>query len=323
MFKRRYKVSRDPEEYKKWWKDTAGNKQELYEARQRCEIVYLAPEKNPRFSAEEIIQEAKIYTVHSQKELEEFTNGMLRRYVIWIDTGSAGLVDKEWLYKKTVEEKLPVALIGYSNTIYAFRDILQIYRYMHGPSIPEEEKRDGFCVYRFFDEVKTEDSLTINALSRSFPGEPVLRDVMNISRKINGSWQLLKYSDGYSPEQKAQYYYWALRSDPKDKTAENSLISLLPEISWDVLYNADTDDLFNIMTWFKERSIKEDGDSALISFMKSRSGLDGAYAEGYLSYMADILETNPQRLSRTRLPDLNAESMIPISIIFIIVAVPP
>ena len=291
--------NRNPDEYKKWWKETGEKKQELYMARQRCEIVYLVPEKNPRLPAEETKQESKIYTVHSQKEMEEFTDGLLRRYVIWVDIGAAGLVDKEWLYRKTVEDKLPVALIGCGNTIYAFRDILQLYRNMHGPKIPENEKKmDGFCVYRFFDEVKTENSLTINALSRSFPGKPVLMDVMDISRKILDSPQLLKYSDGYSPEQKVQYYYWALRSDPKDKKAEDSLISLLPQVSWTVLYTADIDDIFNIMAWFRDKSLKEGNNSALISFMKSHSGLDGVSAEGYFAYMAEILESNPQRFVR-------------------------
>ena len=140
--------SRNPEEYKKWWKDTIdAKKQELYEARQRCEIVYLAPEKNPRLPAEETKQEAKIYTVHTQKELEEYTNGLLRRYVLWVDIGTAGLVDKEWLYNKTVEDKLPVALIGCGNTIYAFRDILQLYKNMHGPKIPVFNHSEAFIVY--------------------------------------------------------------------------------------------------------------------------------------------------------------------------------
>jgi hypothetical protein len=286
-------VNRNPEEYKKWWKETGLKNQEFFEARQRCEIVYLSPEKNPRLSVEETTQETKIYTVHSQKELEESTDGLQRRYVIWIDMGAAGLADKEWLYGKTVDDKIPVIFIGCSNTITAFRDILQLYRSMHGPKIPEEVKNiDGFCVYRFFEEVKTENSLTINALSRGFPGKPVLKDVMNISRKINDGRQLLKYSDGFSPEQKAQYYYWALRSDPKDKKAESGLISILPQISWTILSNDDMDDPFNIMLWFKEQSVKG-SDSALISLMKSRSGLDGAPAEGYFAYIADVLESNP------------------------------
>jgi hypothetical protein len=164
---------------------------------------------------------------------------------------------------------------------------------MHGPKIPEDSKKaEGFCVYRFFEEARTENSVSINAINRGFPGKPDLRDVMNISRKISDSWQLFKYSGSFSPEQKAQHYYLLLRSDPGDRKAEARLIELLPEIAWSTLLNEDSDDLFNIMNWFKDQSVGGN-DKAMLSLLKSRSGIDGAPAEGYFDNLAEILDKNP------------------------------
>jgi hypothetical protein len=300
---------KDPESYKQWWKEI---KEQglvgLYTARQDCTAVYYT--RGESLSRE--VTPDPCYTVHSMKELLIFTDGLSRRICLWIDKSALVDLDKDWLYQKAVKERYPVLMTGCGNSLYAFRDLLGLYPEIHGPAIPREQKnKDGFSAFLYQNEIRTESSLTIRSICTDFPSPYTAADVLKVTKILLDGGNLFQYRNDMPPEEKVLHYYWWLKSDPEYEPAKSSLIQYLPLSDWQLLYNMDMDAVFEILEWLY-REARSGDDQVLLSFLKSRTGLDAAPAEGYFSRLADLLQHNPARFVQNlaQLPDEDVKDIV-------------
>ena len=113
----------------------------------RVTAVYLESTSSPQLDASDLARHPQVVVVRSQSELESrLTSGQ----AIWIDKGAAASLDTGRLHKLTWGKVLPVALIGYNDSLYAFRESLPI-AHLHGPSVQLEPRSSGtgpFAVYK-------------------------------------------------------------------------------------------------------------------------------------------------------------------------------
>jgi len=178
-------TNREAEWYKTEWEDYWKGK-----INEGNTFIYLRSPDNSEIELLEVKRYSgtiptMIYTVYDREELETVISLIEDKACIWIDSKAAEVVDKDWLYIKAVEEKFPVILIGHGNALYSFRDLLSVCRYMHGPKILGEEiQKNGFSVYLFLNMEQQENSLTVNAILRGFPGTPDIREIVSISNKL-------------------------------------------------------------------------------------------------------------------------------------------
>ncbi len=94
--------------------------------------VYLAPSTGAQLTPDDLRAHPEVIVVHDQAGLEAAAQG---RTAIWIDKASvdravdkasAGTVDMDWLRTQYFERHDPIVLVGYGNSLYAFREVLEI-----------------------------------------------------------------------------------------------------------------------------------------------------------------------------------------------------
>lgn len=106
--------------------------------------VYLTPATGGELSAADLKAHPNVVVVHDQAELESAVQGVT---AIWIDRGAVPSVDFAWL-KARVDDRYPIALIGYSSALYSFREALNLGT-IHGPYVDwaKEKITPGFSVW--------------------------------------------------------------------------------------------------------------------------------------------------------------------------------
>ncbi len=107
------------------------------------EAIYLAPESGGQFTKEELSKYPEVIKVTSSNDLKK---SVTKNTAIWIDKDSINLIDIKWLQKEA-QDKIPIALIGYNNALYSFRDTFNLFG-IQGPYVDwtQQKLEPGFSV---------------------------------------------------------------------------------------------------------------------------------------------------------------------------------
>jgi len=85
----------------------------------------------------------EIILVKSFNELEQYSH---QKVALWIDKGAVSLMQQDWL-NTAPQAYYPIVLIGYSDTLYSFRDLLGLCCFA-GPAPGENDQKlkSGFSI---------------------------------------------------------------------------------------------------------------------------------------------------------------------------------
>lgn len=130
-----------------------------------------------RLSETELKLHPEVLVIHTQKDLE---NAARNKLAIWIDKDSVNAADKEWLMSEP-QRRYPVAIVGYNNAVYSFRDSLNI-TLMHGPYVDWSKVKlePGFSVYMIREESSNSRSLYL----RGYENEPTVQGILDITNQL-------------------------------------------------------------------------------------------------------------------------------------------
>ena len=147
------------------------------EKRIELRAVYLVQEMGGRLSETEIKLHPEVLVVHTQKDLE---NAARNKLAIWIDKDSVNTADKKWLMSEP-QRRYPVAIVGYNNAVYSFRDLLNI-TLMHGPYVDWSKVKlePGFSVYMIREDSSNSRSLYL----RGYENEPTVQGILDITNQL-------------------------------------------------------------------------------------------------------------------------------------------
>jgi hypothetical protein len=145
----------------------------------RVTAVYLESTSSPQLDAEDLARHPQVIAVRSQSELESrLSSGQ----AIWIDKGAAASLDTGRLHELTWGKVVPIALIGYNNSLYAFRESLPIAG-IRGPWVDWSRLRlePGFAVYSFRRFVHPGE---VESYMRGYDGTPTVEAVLAATEPI-------------------------------------------------------------------------------------------------------------------------------------------
>jgi hypothetical protein len=139
--------------------------------------AYLAS-PDPLIEPEALSQCPEVCRVRTLEELQIVAADPV---AIWIDIGSADLVDTEWL-QQPPQRYYPLVLVGYGTALYAFRDFLGLS--IGGPAVEwgEEPPTPGFSVWMIEEE--TGDSQ--RAILRGYEETIEVGRILELSRDLLG-----------------------------------------------------------------------------------------------------------------------------------------
>ncbi|MBU4555768.1 MAG: hypothetical protein KJ747_02715 [Actinobacteria bacterium] len=107
--------------------------------------VYFAPASGKSLTDADLDSHPSVVVARDQASLESLVT---TRVAIWIDKGVVSSVDVSWLRERADRERCPVAVIGYNDALYSFRETLPIVG-IHGPWVDWDQKQlePGFSVW--------------------------------------------------------------------------------------------------------------------------------------------------------------------------------
>jgi hypothetical protein len=136
--------------------------------------VYLTPATGGELSAADLAAHPNIVVVHDQAELESAVQSAT---AIWIDRGAVPSLDLAWLRERVVD-RYPIALIGYGDALYAFRETLEFGR-IRGPYVDWAKKTitPGFSVWM----TRRLDENGVEAYMNGFAETPTVGRVLAVT----------------------------------------------------------------------------------------------------------------------------------------------
>jgi len=147
------------------------------EKKVEVKAVYLVAEKGGSLSETELKLHPEVVTVHTQKDLE---NAAGKKVAIWIDKDSVDVADKGWL-RSEPQRHYPVAIVGYNNALYSFRDRSGI-AIMRGPHVDWSKVKlePGFSVYMVREETSNSRSLFL----KGYDKVPTVQEIIDITNQL-------------------------------------------------------------------------------------------------------------------------------------------
>ena len=137
--------------------------------------VYLAPLGDAQLSQVDLNRHPEVRVVHDFAALR---SSAASGQAILVDKESVDGIDDTWLRDFSRHTRVPVALIGYNDPIYAFRETLPIVG-IHGPHIDWNARRlaPGFAVWR----VRTATSAGTSGYLKAFDQTPTVDAVLEVT----------------------------------------------------------------------------------------------------------------------------------------------
>ena len=137
--------------------------------------IYLAPKSGGQLTKEDIDKYPEVVSVTSFNELKKLVS---KNTAIWIDKDSVDLVKADWIQKES-ESKIPIALIGYNNALYSFREKFSLFR-IKDPYVDwsKQKLEPGFSIAMLKEETNT-------SISSFIKGYDITPDTKQILSKTN------------------------------------------------------------------------------------------------------------------------------------------
>ncbi len=112
---------------------------------------------------------------------DEFRQRSGRKVALWIDKNAVRLVDIAWL-RTSPQKWYPIALVGYCNSLYAFRETLPAFGLISGPYVDwtKHAIEPGFSA----GILLVEREHRRGHWSRGYPGKPTVEAVLKITNAL-------------------------------------------------------------------------------------------------------------------------------------------
>ena len=137
-------------------------------------VAYLVQEEG-QLPRTELDKHPEILVTHS---FEEFQKAARQRISLWIDKNAIQLVEEGWL-DKMPQASYPIVLVGTSDTLYSFRDLLGLCCFQ-GPGIYPDADAPGFSVI----ERKSGRPVATIIMLQGFKQTPTVDDILKISNDL-------------------------------------------------------------------------------------------------------------------------------------------
>lgn len=131
--------------------------------------IYLVQE-NGQLSQEDLQAHPQVIVTDP---FDEFKRLAEKQTALWIDINSAELVDRDWLNQKP-QRFYPIALIGLSDALCAFRDTLGGFGIIEGPYADCSSPSPGFSVWM----PEEEKSSGASAFMKGYEQVPTVQDIL-------------------------------------------------------------------------------------------------------------------------------------------------
>ena len=113
------------------------------------------------------------------KDFERFKHLARNKTALWIDINAVGLLDKDWLNQRP-QRFYPIALIGTSNALCAFRDTLGGFNIIEGPYADCSSPPPGFSIWRLEKDTEAGSS----AFMRGYEQTPTVEDILERTNSL-------------------------------------------------------------------------------------------------------------------------------------------
>lgn len=147
----------------------------------KVRAIYLTPEKGGQLSETELQKHPEVLLVHNSGKLQAAVKEIAqkRHVAIWVDKDSLDQVDTRWLWSEP-QCYFPIAVIGYNNSLYAFRDRLGFL--MHGPYVDwnKQQLEPGFSVLMVEKQTPTSRSVAMPAYSE----KPTVDKIIKVTNDL-------------------------------------------------------------------------------------------------------------------------------------------
>lgn len=115
--------------------------------------------------------------------LKEFQAAVQAKVALWIDKNAVDLVnaDPGWLHQPP-QKDYPLALVGYNDPLYSFRDVLLGFP-IEGPYVDwsQETLEPGYSVWMILEE--KEDG-SHSSFFQGYPEEPTVEDILAVTDEL-------------------------------------------------------------------------------------------------------------------------------------------
>jgi hypothetical protein len=136
--------------------------------------IYLTPQDGGQLTDQELEKYPEILKVNSFNDLK---NAIQAKYAIWIDKDAVTMIDETWLHEEP-QIYCPLVLVGYSNALYSFREILTGFG-IEGPYVDwsNETLELGFSVWMLTENTGASTS----SFMRGYSETPSAKQIITIT----------------------------------------------------------------------------------------------------------------------------------------------
>ena len=141
-----------------------------------AKAVYFVSKYDMQLTEDDLNKHTEVIVTDSFDNLKSLTE---KKVAIWIDKNAIDKVEQDWL-QKAPQKDYPIALVGYNNALYSFREKLGGFG-IHGPKINWEAKKlePGFSVWKLKEETSSSKSAFMDGYE-TIPSVQAILDVTNM-----------------------------------------------------------------------------------------------------------------------------------------------
>jgi hypothetical protein len=142
-----------------------------------AKAIYLAPKDGGQLTKDDINKYPQVIRV---SDFNEFKRLVSKNTAIWIDKDAVDLLELNWVQKEA-ESKIPIALIGYNNAVYSFREKLSCFG-IKGPLIDWSKQilEPGFSIGMLKETTETSRSVFLKGYETS----PDTKQILSLTNMV-------------------------------------------------------------------------------------------------------------------------------------------
>lgn len=142
-----------------------------------AKAIYLAPKDGGQLTKDDINKYSEVIRVSDYKEFKKLVS---KNTAIWIDKDAVDLLDLNWVQKEA-ESRIPIALIGYNNAVYSFREKLSCFG-IKGPLIDwsKQKLEPGFSIGMLRETTETSRSVFL----KGYETNPDTKQILSLTNML-------------------------------------------------------------------------------------------------------------------------------------------
>ena len=130
-------------------------------------------------SSKDLQLHPEIILVKTFNELEQYSH---RKVALWIDKGAVALLQQDWL-NTAPQAYYPIVLIGYSDTLYSFRDLLGLCCFAGPVPVGNDQKlKSGFSVIERMEA--SDPTLPAVTFLKGYDQIPTVQAILDVTNAL-------------------------------------------------------------------------------------------------------------------------------------------